>query len=260
MNEILLAIDIGNTTIQCGLFEGEKLRSSWRLTSEVSRTPDECWQLTEFYCDKAGLGDNRPKSVVVSSVVPAHTRSFTWMAREHYCRNPLSISVETCPFLETRCDDPTQIGADRLCNAYAGFHYYGGPLVVVDFGTAITFDVAAEDGAYLGGIIIPGPMTAAQALHTRTARLPEVTLVFPPTVIGKSTDAAIQAGLTWGAVDLIDGMIGRIATELKAQPKVIATGGYAEPYISRSRSQPTLHPNLVLEGANLIYRRARELA
>jgi len=258
MNNLLLAIDIGNTTIECGIFENDKLRTSWRLSSEISRSPDECWQSTAFFCREADLDEKKLTAVAVASVVPNLTRSFTGMAKTRLNLKPLVISVDSCPFLDVRYSNPRQVGADRLCNAYAGYHHYGGPLIVVDFGTSITFDVVAGDGAYLGGIIIPGPKTAAKVLHLRTAQLPQVLLSFPETVIGKSTDHAIQAGLTWGMVDMVDGMIDRISRELKGSPKVIATGGYAEPYAGRSRNFNRIHNDLVLEGIKLIYYRAME--
>lgn len=258
-NDIFLAIDIGNTTIQCGIYDDDKLLTSWRLSSEVARTPDECWLLTEFFCDKAGLGSRRPKAVAVSSVVPNHTRSFTHMTRDHYSPDPLVISVDSCPFLDVRYSNPRQVGADRLCNAFAGYYHFGGPLIVLDFGTAITFDTIDANGSYLGGVIFPGPKTAARSLHSSTARLPQVSLVFPKVLIAQSTDAAIQAGLTWGTVDMIDGMVERISRELNAKPKVIATGGYAEPYVNRSKTVSTVYDNLVLEGVRLIFNKAREL-
>lgn len=253
----LLAVDIGNTTIVCGVFCGERMQTSWQLSSETSRTPDECWQSTTFFCREAGIDSSNLDALAISSVVPSHTRSFSEMAVNRFDENPLLISAESCPFLEVQYLDKQQVGADRLCNSFAGHHFYGGPLIVVDFGTAITFDVVSEKGAYVGGIIIPGPVTAAKALHQRTAQLPQASLNFPTRIIGTSTNHAIQSGLTWGLVDMIDSLIDRIVKEMKPDCSVIATGGYADAYAERSRNFTKVHHNLVLEGVRLIHQRAR---
>ncbi len=252
-----MAVNIGNTTIECGVFEGGTVEVTWQLSSEVRRMPDECWQSTTFFCRDAGLEPRRLTELAVASVVPDHTYSFVRMAKARFDPHPLVISVESCPFLKVRYDDPRQVGADRLCNGYAGYHYFGGPLVVVDFGTAVTLDVVDADGAYMGGVILPGPQSAAQTLHRRTAQLPRVSLKFPDQVIGRSTDLSIQAGLTWGTVDMVDGLIDRIAAELGVMPKVVATGGYAPPFAERSRNFNEVRPDLVLEGVRLIHERAR---
>ena len=256
MSDLLLAVDIGNTTIECGLFDGAKLAADWRLSSTVSRTPDECWLATSFFLQSGGLEAGRLRALAVASVVPEHTANFTAMARR-FDSDPLVISVETCPFLAVRYQDPRQVGADRLCNAYGGFHLFGGPLIVVDFGTATTLDVIDGEGVYLGGVILPGPLSAAAVLHRRTAQLPQVALAFPDRIIGDSTEHAIRAGLTWGIVDMVDGLIDRVVLELGAKPRVVATGGLAEPYAQRSRNFSSLHPHLVLEGIRLINERVR---
>lgn len=253
----LLAIDIGNTTIECGVFKEDKLLTSWRLSSEISRTPDECWQTTAFFCREANIPTNTLSELALSSVVPNHAHNFCKMAKDHFDKNPLTISIDTCPFLDIQYANPHQVGADRLCNAYAGYHFHGGPLIVVDFGTAITLDVISPTGSYMGGVIIPGPLTAAKTLHKRTAQLPQVSLIFPDSVIGQSTDHAIESGLTWGIVDMIDGMINRINAEVNLKHTVIATGGFADIYSLRSQNFTTIHPDLVLEGVRLIRQRVR---
>lgn len=257
MNRFLLAVNIGNTTIECGVFDRAKLKTSWQLSSEVKRMPDECWQSTTFFCQEAGFNPADLAALAVGSVVPDHTYSFVRMAKARFDPDPLVISVDTCPFLNVKYNDPRQVGADRLCNGYAGYRYYGGPLIVVDFGTAITLDVVDHDGGYLGGVILAGPMTTAQALHRRTAQLPRVSHKFPDQVIGRSTDLSIQAGLTWGVIDMVDGLIERIGEELLTKPKVIATGGYASPYAKRSRYFNELRLDLVLDGIRLIHKRAK---
>lgn len=260
MNKFLLAVDIGNTTIECGVFDKATLLTSWRLSSTVSRTPDEYWQSTTFFCREVGIDPKNLSYLAVSSVVPDHARSFMLMGKARFDESPLDISVQTCPFLVVRYRNPSQVGADRLCNAYAGYHYYKGPLIVVDFGTAVTLDVVAEDGAYLGGVIVPGPRAAAGLLHSRTAQLPHVSLKFPDSVIGDTTENAISTGLTWGLVDMIDGLIGRVKNELGKNTRIVATGGFAKPYAKRSRMFGKIHEDLVLEGVRLLHERVRGLA
>jgi len=253
MSGILLAVDIGNTTLECGLFDEDKLITTWRLSSTVDRTPDECWQSTVFFCREAGIDPAALSAMAIASVVPQQTRSFFSMARKRFDPKPLSISIETCPFIAVRYTIPRQIGADRLCNAYAGFHYYRGPLIIVDFGTAVTLDVVDNKGAYMGGIILPGPRAAAGILHRRTAQLPQVSLKFTSSIIGVNTEHAIRSGITWGIIDMVDGLIDRIRKELGENAEAIATGGLAKPFAMRSRNFGKLHPDLVLEGVRLIY-------
>jgi len=257
LSGFLLAVDIGNTTLECGLYDEDRLVTTWRLSSRTDRTPDECWQSIVFFCRQADVDPSVLSAMALASVVPDQTRSFLKMAQSRFDRTPLVISIETCPFLEVRYTEPQQIGADRLCNAYAGYHHYGGPLIVVDFGTAVTLDVVDKDGAYLGGVILPGPRAAAQILHSRTARLPQVSLKFPDTIIGVSSDHAIRTGITWGIVDMVDSLIDRISAELTGKPKVIATGGIVEAFASRSRNFQRIHADLVLEGVRLLFIRTR---
>ena len=257
LSNLLLAIDIGNTTLECGVYDGEQLITTWRLSSTLDRTPDECWQSIVFFCREAGIDPGTLGALALASVVPEQTRSFFSMARSRFDSNPLVISIKSCPFLNVKYSTPGQVGADRLCNAYAGFNHHGGPLIVVDFGTAVTLDVVDSDGAYLGGIILPGPRTVSRVLHSRTAQLPQVSLKFPRNVIGKTTDHSIRSGLTWGTIDMVDGLIDRISKELTSKPKVIATGGLVKPFAERSRNFRKIHNDLVLEGIRLIYERVK---
>jgi len=256
---LLLAVDIGNTNIECGLFKSDKLKSSWRLSSNLPRTSDEVWQLITFFCSEARIDSKSIGSIAIASVVPDHTRTFTQMSGRFLKLEPLIISVDSCPFIKTEYSDPYQIGADRLCNAVGGFHYYGGPLVVVDFGTAITLDVISKDGAYMGGVILPGPQAATASLHRRTSQLPQVSLEFPDTVIGKTTDHGIRSGITWGIVDMIEGLIGRITRQLAEKPTVVSTGGYARRYSAHSSSFGKLHQDLVLDGIRIIFEQYQAL-
>lgn len=253
MSGLLLAVDIGNTNIECGLFKQDKKLSSWRLSSDLPRTSDEVWQAVTFFCGEANIKSSSIDTVAIASVVPDHTRTFVQMSGKFLKIEPLIISVDSCPFIKTEYSDPYQIGADRLCNAVGGFHYYGGPLVVVDFGTAITLDVISKDGAYMGGVILPGPQAAAASLHRRTSQLPQVSLEFPDSVIGKTTDHGIRTGITWGVVDMIEGLLVRISKQLDAKPTVVTTGGYAGRYSANSSKFSKLHQDLVLDGIRIIF-------
>ncbi len=258
MIDRFLAIDIGNTTTECGVFENDRLVKSWRLSSETVRTPDECWQTTAFFLNQFQIKPQSVAKSAIASVVPELQHNFGQMVKRYLNHDPLFISVETCPFLKVDYKNPHQVGADRLCNSFGGFFHYGGPSIVVDFGTAITFDVTSKEGFYLGGVIMAGPRTISTSLHKRTAQLPKVKLEFPDSVIGKTTGHAIQSGLSWGVTDMVDGMIERIRKELGAETKVVATGGLAEQYAQRSRYFSKVHPDLVLEGIRLICLKAEE--
>lgn len=252
---LTLAVDIGNTTIECGIFDELTLLTSWQLTSERTRTSDECWMNTAFFCRDVGIDPTRLNNLSVASVVPRHTGSFVDMAKQHFDDDPLVVSIDACPFLKIKYTNPRSVGADRLCNAYAGYKHYSGPLIVVDFGTSVTFDTVDESGAYLGGVILPGPVTIAQSLHKGTAQLPQVAIKFPDKIIGDSTEHAIQVGLTWGMIDMVDALIDRIITEFRREAKVIATGGFAATYAEKSRKFSVVHPHLVLEGIVLLSRK-----
>lgn len=258
MTKRLLAIDVGNTTIECGIFEGEKLVTNWKVSSEVNRSSDECWQTVSFFCDQVGMSASDLNFLALSSVVPTHSRSFLGMAADRFSTLPLEINAISCPFIKIKYENPDQVGADRLCNAYAGYHRYKCPMIIVDFGTAITFDIVDADGAYLGGVIAPGPVTSAQSLNQHTSKLPQVSLKFPSPIIGKNTAHSIQAGVTWGIVDLVDGIVDRISSEFEVAPKVISTGGYANVYAPHSKSFQQIEEHLVLEGIRLIFDRAYE--
>jgi len=254
---LLLAVDVGNTTLEIGIYNKDRLLTSWRLSSLVTRTADECWQSIVFFAGEAKINPKDINAMALASVVPDHTASYLNMAKARFDPDPLIISVESCSFIEVNYDDPRQVGADRLCNAYAGYHYYGGPLIVVDFGTAVTLDVITDDGAYQGGVILPGPLGAARSLHRKTAQLPMVSLKFPDKMIGLTTDNSIRTGVTWGIVDMVDSLIERISTELGVQPKVVSTGGLAEPFAVRSRHFREYRSDLTLEGVRLLYLKAR---
>ncbi|MEX1274821.1 MAG: type III pantothenate kinase [Bacteroidota bacterium] len=256
---MLLAIDIGNTHTVFGVYKGPTLVADWRVTSMLQRTEDEIGAQVRLFLTEAGIPLKRLHGVGIASVVPNMTDIFAMMARKYFGVEPLLISSALNLGRAIRYDDPNSVGADRLCNAVAGYTMVGGPLIIIDFGTATTYDVVAGNGDYLGGVIAPGIETSAVDLHRRAAKLPKVELHFPRTTIGKNTVSSMQAGILYGAVDAMEGMVQRIQNELQGQrenkAKVIATGGFSRFMAEHSSVIEQCHPSLVLDGVRLIYER-----
>ena len=256
---MLLAIDIGNTHTVFGVYKGAKLLADWRVTSNHQRTEDEAGTQVKLFLREASLKADDITGVGISSVVPNLTDIFASMAKKYFHADPLVISPLLNLGMKIHYDDPQSVGADRICNAVAGFAKYGGPLIIIDFGTATTFDVVATNGDYLGGVISPGIETSAMDLHRRAAKLPKVELRFPEKMIGTDTVGSMQAGILFGALDAMEGTINRLQKELKSReskkPKVIATGGFSELMSRHSRLIEAWEPSLVLDGVRLIYER-----
>jgi type III pantothenate kinase len=254
---MLLAIDIGNTHTVAGLYDGERLVADWRMASLVTRTADEHWLTIRSFCNDAGIPPETIGEVGISSVVPDLTDIFEAIARKYFHLEPVTVSAALDLGLPILYRDPLAVGADRLCNAIAGRKRYGTPLIIIDFGTATTYDVISADGAYLGGVITLGLESSAAELHRRAAKLPKIELHFPSVVIGRETETSMQAGIMYGAVDAVEGMVRRIRAELGADARVIATGGLA-PLIARHTPViSALEPTLVLDGIRLIVARIR---
>jgi type III pantothenate kinase len=253
---MFLAIDIGNTHTAFGLYKNDSLIGHWRVTSIVSRTEDEIAAQVAFFCAHRGYALNQITAVGISSVVPNLTHIATLMVEKYIGQNSLLvIGAHLDTGMPIRYENPAAVGADRICNAVAGYTKYGGPLIIIDFGTANTFDVVSGAGEYLGGVISPGIETAATDLHRRAARLPKIELEYPPKVIGTDTVTSMKSGIMYGAVDSVTGMVKRIHDELGERAKVIATGGYAAIIAQRARIIARVEPTLVLDGVKLIYRR-----
>jgi type III pantothenate kinase len=255
---MILAIDIGNTHTVIGIFNGNKLLGDWRVTSFVTRTEDETGMLIKQFCADAGVPLKKITSIGISSVVPNLTDVCERMARKYFMIEPIIISADLDLGITVKYDDPRSVGADRLCNAVAGFAKYKGPVVIVDFGTATTFDVVSKNGEYLGGVITAGVETTATELHRRAARLPKVDLKFPDKVIGTNTVESMQAGILYGALDSMETMIRRISKELDDYPTVVATGGFSEMMKQQSKVINKYDPTLVLDGIKLIVERAEK--
>ncbi|HET6271842.1 MAG TPA: type III pantothenate kinase [Bacteroidota bacterium] len=252
---MLLAIDIGNTHTVLGVFEGERLAADWRMTSSGHRTSDEYWLVIKSFCAGAGVSPSTIKGVGISSVVPDLTDIFDSMARKYLNVTPMNVTASLDLGITIHYKDPTAVGADRLCNAIAGYKKYGGPLIIIDFGTATTYDVVSGTGDYLGGVITLGLESAAAELHRRAAKLPKIELQFPEQVIGRETVSSMQAGIMFGAVDAVEGMVRRIRKELGIDARVIATGGLSSVVARYTQVIEVCEPSLVLDGIRIIHER-----
>jgi type III pantothenate kinase len=249
---MMLAVDIGNTHTVFGIYDKKNLLGDWRVTSFVTRTEDEFGALVKTFCEEAGVATKKIQEVGISSVVPNLTDVVAKMARKYFHCEPLIISASIPLPIKILYEDPSAVGADRICNAVAGFIKYKGPLVIVDFGTATTFDVISKSGEYLGGIIAPGVESSAAELHRRAAKLPKVDLHFPKTVIGTNTVSSMQSGVLYSALDSMEAMIRRISKEIDDYPTVVATGGFSELMVKHSRLINKHEPTLVLDGIRMI--------
>jgi type III pantothenate kinase len=252
---MLLAIDIGNSNVVLGLFQDQTLINHWRLATDRTKTADELGLLITSLLRLAGIEPTRVTDLILSSVVPALTPVFKNMAQSYFHHLPLMVSPELDTGLKISYHDPPELGSDRLVNAAAAYARYDTTLIIVDFGTATTFGAVTQAGEYLGGAIAPGLGIAADALFSRTAKLPWVELTRPKAVIGRDTVSSIQSGLIYGYAGLTDGIITRMQGELAHKPLVIATGGLAPLIAPESRTIQEVRPFLTLEGLEFLHRR-----
>ena len=252
---MLLALDAGNTNVTIGTFEFGKLTATWRLRTVHEQTADEWGVLLRSLFQLAGLHVSKVDGIIIASVVPPIDAALALMARRYFETEALFVTPETDTGLKICYDDPKEVGADRVVNAVAALYKYGGPCVVVDLGTAITFDVISAGSEYLGGIIAAGIGISIDALFARTARLPRVDFREPAKLIGTNTVGSVQSGLYYGALGMIDGIVERLVRELGPDTKVVATGGQA-PLIARSSQRlKVVDENLTLDGLEIIWNR-----
>ncbi|MGO9208823.1 MAG: type III pantothenate kinase [Terriglobales bacterium] len=252
---MLLVIDVGNTNTVLGVFEGKDLRVQWRLSTNRGQTSDEYGILIRNLFTLDAVPFDRITGIMIASVVPTLDPLLEEMAETYFHIKAVFLGPGTRTGMAIRYDNPLEVGADRIADAVAAFEKYGGPCIVVDFGTGINFDVVSEKGEYLGGAIAPGIGIAAEALFQRAARLPRVEIREPQKVIGTNTVASMQSGLFYGAVGAVDGILDRLAAALGGRPKVIATGGQAPLIAAASKYKPPVDPSLTLDGLRIIYER-----
>jgi type III pantothenate kinase len=255
---VLLALDAGNTNVTIGAFEYGKLIGDWRLRTVHEQTADEWGALLRNLLDLADLNAAKVDGIIIASVVPPIDAALGLMARRYFKTEATFVTHETDTGLKICYEDPREVGADRLVDAVAALRKYGGPCVVVDLGTAITFDAISANSEYLGGIIAAGIGISIDALFARTARLPRVDFRAPEKLIGTNTVGSVQSGLYYGALGMIDGMIERLVEKLGPETKVIATGGQARLIARDSRYLHVIDENLTLEGLEMIWNRERE--
>lgn len=250
---MLLALDLGNTNLTIGLYEGDKLVYHWRLATDHDRMPDEYGLQLLGLLTHAGRTPADLDGIALSSVVPSLTGRLTQACREYLKREPLVVDTGVKTGIRIRYEDPKAVGADRVCDAAAVMKLYGGPACVVDFGTATTFNAITKEGDYLGGAITAGINLAAEALYTHAAKLQRIDLQRPPSVIGRNTTHAMQSGLLFGYVSMVEGMVERFRAELGPEMKVIATGGLAEVVARETPAVQVIAPWLTLEGLRIIW-------
>ena len=254
---MLLAMDVGNTNVTLGVYRDEEMAGHWRLKTDSGRTADEWGILIRNLFAAAGLDTAEVSAVAISSVVPPLDSVMVEMAERYFHARPLFVGPGVKTGVAVLVDNPQEVGADRIVNAAAAFHKYGGPCVVADFGTAITFDAVSSRGEYLGGIICPGIGISAEALFSRTARLPRVDLREPAKLIGTNTVASIQSGLYYGAIGMVDGVLSRMIEVLGKETKCVATGGQARTVCRGSKYLRTVDDDLTLDGLRIIWGRNR---
>ena len=254
---MLLVIDIGNSNIVMGTYEGKNLMKHWRISTDHQKTGDEYGMLINDLFRYQGVSINDVHDIIISSVVPPLVVPFVKMCERYFNIKPLLVGPGIKTGIKINYENPRAIGADRIVNAVGAFEHYGGPLIVIDIGTATTIDVVAENGDFLGGVIAPGLMSAADSLFTSTAKLPRIELVPPKSIICRNTVTGMQAGIIYGYVGQIDEIVRRIRAEMGEgwHAKVIATGGLAKMIAKESKTIDKIDHFLTLSGLRVLYER-----
>ena len=250
---MLLVIDVGNSNNVIGLFSGKELISHWRIRTEWNRTADEYWVLFKEFILSNNVELDKIDDIIISCVVPSLVPTLQEMARKYFSNEPLIVGPGIKTGISILYNNPAEVGADRIVNSVAAFEKYGGPLIIVDFGTATTFDVVSKKGEYLGGVIFPGIQISLEALFKNTAKLPRIDMLVPEKVIGKSTVDSIRSGAVYGFAGMIESVVNQIKKELGQNAHVVATGGIVDWVASKTSVIDTLDPFLTLDGLRIIY-------
>jgi len=250
---MLVTIDIGNTNIALGVFDGDRLKVTWRFATGIHRLADEYGTLMLNLLQRKKIPVSKIRGAALCSAVPPLVPVFHEVCQEYLGTSPLVVEPGVRTGIRISIDNAREVGPDRVVNAVAAHHLYGEPVIIIDLGTATTFDVVSDGGDYLGGAIAPGIAIATEALFTRTAMLPRIELVRPKQVIGRSTISAMQSGIVFGYIGLIEGMVRRIEQELGTKTRVVATGGYAQLLAQETPAIQIVNNDLTLIGLRLIY-------
>jgi type III pantothenate kinase len=253
MSSNILVVDVGNTNVVLGVYSDDKLVNSWRLATARDRTADEYGIFTKQLVHGSYSGPL--DGAIVASVVPPLNTSVAWMINHYFGVDPLFVEPGVKTGIAIHVDNPQEVGADRIVNCVAAHEEFGGPTVIVDFGTATTFDLVTADAKYIGGVIAPGLNISAEALFARAARLTRVDIRRPPSVVGTNTVVNMQSGLYFGYLSLVDGLIARIKKEIRGVKKVVATGGLATLFADESEHIDVIDPELTLKGLKIIWDR-----
>lgn len=256
---MLLVIDVGNSNIVLGIYDADRLVRDWRISTDKAKTPDEYAILIHDLFRLAGIHFSDIKAIIISSVVPTLTGVLEKLSRQYFTFTPYVVGPGIKTGMPIHYDNPKEVGADRIVNAVAGFDKYHCPLIIVDFGTATTFDVVNRKGEYCGGAIAPGLMISTEALFQKASKLPRVEIVKPASIIAKNTVNSMQAGIFYGYVGMVDEIVTRMKIECKDSPKVIATGGLAALIAPESKTIEEVDEYLTLEGLKLLYQRNRDI-